>query len=256
MRRIGAGSLVLFLLSMAAVWAGAPSDVADAVMRGDQAAVEKLIAQHADVNAAQADGATALHWAVFRSDQAMVKLLLHAGADPKAANRDGSTPLWLACINGSAPIIADLLAAGADAIFFAVGGSASAEALSLDEYRELVLPHDLTVLRSIPSDVDVFLHLCGPSLNFEVVADLPVAAVSWAATLPTNPSLAEGRDRTGLAVLGGVPELDVLANGSATDVSAAVAAAVADTGGRGLIVGPGCSVPPSTSDANLAAMSV
>jgi len=89
--------------------------VADAVMRGDQPAVEKLIEQHADVNAPQNDGATALHWAVFRSDKALVELLLHAGANPKAANREGSTPLWLACINGDAPIIAALLAAGADA---------------------------------------------------------------------------------------------------------------------------------------------
>jgi uncharacterized protein len=84
-------------------------------MRGDQAAVQKLIEQHADVNAPQADGATALHWAVFGSDKATVDLLLHAGANPKVANRDGSTPLWLACINGDAPIIAALLTAGADA---------------------------------------------------------------------------------------------------------------------------------------------
>ena len=84
-------------------------------MRGDKAAVEKLVAQHADVNAPQADGATALHWAVFQSDQAMVDLLLGAGANPKAANHDGSTPLWLACINGDAAVIAALLKAGADA---------------------------------------------------------------------------------------------------------------------------------------------
>ena len=57
-------------------------------MRGDTAAVQKLLAQHADVNAPQADGATALHWAVFRSDKEMVDLLLRAGANPKAANRE------------------------------------------------------------------------------------------------------------------------------------------------------------------------
>ena len=76
---------------------------------------QKLVEQHADVNAPQADGATALHWAVFRSDKEMVDLLLRAGANPKAANRDGSTPLWLASINGDAAIIEALLKAGADA---------------------------------------------------------------------------------------------------------------------------------------------
>jgi uncharacterized protein len=109
-RLIGIALFVTVLLN-----AAGPSEVADAVMRGDQAAVEKLVRQHADVNVAQADGATALHWAVFQSDKTMVDLLLRAGANPKAANRDGSTPLWLASINGNAEIIAALLKAGADA---------------------------------------------------------------------------------------------------------------------------------------------
>jgi ankyrin repeat protein len=110
-----AGIVVLSCLSIGIISAAGSSDVADAVMNGDRVAVEKLVAQHADVNAPQADGATALHWAVFRSDKEMVDLLVRAGANPKVANRDGSTPLWLACINGDAPIIAALIAAGADA---------------------------------------------------------------------------------------------------------------------------------------------
>ncbi len=112
MRRMFSG--VLFLLLPAVGFAAATFDVADAAMRGDKAAVQKLVEQHADVNAAQPDGATALHWAVFRSDKEMVDLLLRAGAKPKAANREGSTPLWLACINGDAAVIGSLLTAGAD----------------------------------------------------------------------------------------------------------------------------------------------
>jgi uncharacterized protein len=107
--------VVLLCLAAGILSAAGSSDVADAVMREDRVAVEKLVEQHADVNAPQPDGATALHWAVFRSDKEMVDLLIRAGANPKAANRDGSTPLWLACINGDAPIIATLLKAGADA---------------------------------------------------------------------------------------------------------------------------------------------
>ena len=103
-------SSVIFVVSMAA----GPSDVADAVMRGDTAAVKKLVEQHADASAPQADGATALHWAVFRSDKEMVDLLIRAGANAKAANRDGSTPLWLASVNGDAPIIEALIKGGAD----------------------------------------------------------------------------------------------------------------------------------------------
>jgi ankyrin repeat protein len=95
--------------------AAGKSDVADAAMRGDKAAVQKLIAEKADVNAPQNDGATALHWAVYRGDKELVGILVRAGANPKAANREGSTPLWLASINGDAAIIAGLLEAGADA---------------------------------------------------------------------------------------------------------------------------------------------
>jgi uncharacterized protein len=95
--------------------AAGKSDVADAAMRGDKAAVRTLITQKADVNAPQNDGATALHWAVYRGDKELVAMLVRAGANPKAANRAGSTPLWLASINGDAAIIAGLLEAGADA---------------------------------------------------------------------------------------------------------------------------------------------
>jgi len=83
-------------------------------MRGDKAAVQKLVTQRADVNAPQNDGATALHWAVFRSDKEMVDLLIRAGANAKAANRDGATPLWLASVNGDAAIIEALIKGGAD----------------------------------------------------------------------------------------------------------------------------------------------
>jgi ankyrin repeat protein len=95
--------------------AAGSSEVADAVMNGDGMAVQKLVAQHADVNAPQADGATALQWAVFRSDKDTVDLLLRAGANPQAATRDGATPIWLASINGDAAIIEALITAGADA---------------------------------------------------------------------------------------------------------------------------------------------
>ena len=83
-------------------------------MSGDTAAVRALLTQHADVNAVQADGATALHWAVYREDLDTANLLIRAGANVKAANREGMTPLALACLNGNAALIETLLTAGAD----------------------------------------------------------------------------------------------------------------------------------------------
>ena len=72
MKRLAGSCAVAVLLSLASMpgLGAAGSDVADAVMRGDTAAVRALLAQKADVNAPQADGATALHWAVYRADVA------------------------------------------------------------------------------------------------------------------------------------------------------------------------------------------
>src|SRR4030095_1776534 len=70
----------------------ATSDVADAAMRGDSAAVRRLLTQKGDVNAPQADGATALHWAAYHDDLATVDVLIRAGANVRVANQYGSTP--------------------------------------------------------------------------------------------------------------------------------------------------------------------
>ena len=90
------------------------SPVANAAMNGDQAALQLLLEKKADVNAPQADGATAIQWAAYRNDLQMADLLIRAGADVKRANRDGATALWLAAENGSAVMIEKLIEAGAD----------------------------------------------------------------------------------------------------------------------------------------------
>src|SRR5215813_321803 len=94
----------LSLLFVSGALCAAQSPVADAAQRRDTAAVRAAIAQHANVNAAQPDGSTALHWAAHWSDLDMVRLLLGAGADVKAKNRFEATPLSEA-VSGSAAIV-------------------------------------------------------------------------------------------------------------------------------------------------------
>ena len=90
------------------------SPVADAAMKGDEAVVKTLLSQKADVNAPQADGATAIQWAAYTNNLALADVLIKGGANVKLANHDGATALSLAAINGSAPMIEKLLQAGAD----------------------------------------------------------------------------------------------------------------------------------------------
>ena len=86
-----------------------------AVRRGDAAAVRSLLDQGVDVNAAQGDGMTALHWAADRGHAEVVELLLAASADLEATTRVGSyTPLHLASRGGHGRVVHRLLAAGGD----------------------------------------------------------------------------------------------------------------------------------------------
>ena len=89
----------------------------DAARDGNKIGVEAILASHANVNAAEPDGGTALHWAARIDDTGIADLLLDAGADANRKNNYGVTPLSLACTNGSATMIARLLKAGADPNF-------------------------------------------------------------------------------------------------------------------------------------------
>jgi uncharacterized protein len=113
MRRKG---LWIVALLAATTFAASNSDtrLADAAMNRDSSSVRSLLKLHAEVNAPQPDGTTALHWASRWDDVEMANLLVTAGANVKAANRFGATPLSLACTNGSAAMIDKLLKAGED----------------------------------------------------------------------------------------------------------------------------------------------
>lgn len=110
-------ALLAFALALPAAGAAAANaddaPIIEASRAQDAEAVRALIAEGADVNVRQADGATALHWAAYRDDHAIAELLIDAGADVNEANELGATPLWLAADNGSARMVERLLDAGA-----------------------------------------------------------------------------------------------------------------------------------------------
>ena len=105
------GSLVLALLVLPLATAESP--IADAAMHGDFDSVRILIQEGEEVNAAQGDGMTALHWAAENGDIEMLEMLISAGANSEAVTRLGRyTPLHLASKIGKDASVVSLLRLG------------------------------------------------------------------------------------------------------------------------------------------------
>ena len=116
-KRPWTAALSALVLALAVLGAAGPADspVADAAERGDLEAVRTLLKGGADVNTAQNDGMTALHWAATRNDAEIARTLLYAGATVRATTRlGGYTALHLASRAGSAEVAGQILEAGAD----------------------------------------------------------------------------------------------------------------------------------------------
>ena len=119
----------------------------DAVKAGDPGAVLSLLEQQTDVNAAEADGMTALHWAAYEDRAEIVHMLLEADANPNATSRRGITPLSLGAENGNVAIVEGLLKAGADPNAAASGQTALHVAAHTGnvEVAKVLVAHGATV---------------------------------------------------------------------------------------------------------------
>jgi len=153
-----------------------------------------------------------------------------------------------------APFVRELLRAGADGIYLATVDWASAELLTPAGYRAWSRPWDARVLAAAAGAPFNVLHVCkSRNLLFES-SDYPVAAFSWAATDPTNPTLRDALARLGAAVMGGISQDGALQEAAPAAVLAEYRAALEQTGGRRWLVAPGCSIPPATPAGNLRAL--
>ena len=148
-------ALLLFLLFATRITAIEPDlRLITAAQEQNTAAVKALIEENVDVNAARADGVTALHWGAHWNNGNVVRLLLEAGAKPNARNSHGVTPLLLASENGHFSVITQLLSAGATASAaqnngvtpLMMGARAGAS-----EVVQALLTHGAAVRATIPS---------------------------------------------------------------------------------------------------------
>src|SRR5204863_3907304 len=142
---------------------------------------------------------------------------------------------------------------GADGLFVATQ-TASAEVLSADALDTLELPATRRLVEAVAGATPlVMLHAHGREIAFDRLAALPVHALNWHDRL-TPPALGEAQRRFAGAVVGGLGEAGTLRRGPAAAIAEEVGDALRQTGGRGLIVAPGCVLPLDVPEAHLDAV--
>jgi uroporphyrinogen decarboxylase len=195
---------------------------------------------------------TPILWTVF-SPMMVVPYLLTGGVE-QAMTIAREAP---AALDHALGVIAETLAryagealrAGADGLFYATN-AARRGLLSPAECRRFQRPWDLRVLDAVAAAPFNVLHVCGAAAHLDEFLDYPVQALSWAAS-ESNPPLGEVRRRTGRAVIGGLPAKPLIATLTERAIAERARAAVRETDGRGLLLGPECSINPDTPEALL-----
>lgn len=193
-------------------------------------------------------------WTVFCPLTIAAALLPGGTPDVRAAMEDNPSAL-LAGLDAIATTYAALsrryLDLGADGIFYA-SKWVGPQLLSREEHALFANPFDLRVLRAAAAAPFNILHLCGEEIYFAEFEDYPAAALNWALDAG-NPTLREARAMTDRALLGGVSAKPEFAALTPAEVAEQVAAAVAATDGRHMLIGPGCSVNPGSPPENFRA---
>jgi uroporphyrinogen decarboxylase len=155
---------------------------------------------------------------------------------------------------GLEKLAAATVQAGADGLFFAITKHAREGVLSRDEFATFGRPYDLRVLRAAERARFNLLHLCGAKVFWDEALDYPVHALNWAAVGQNNPSVTEARKATGLALVGGVDEVELIQKGTPDEVDAAARRALVEGGPTKFLLAPGCCVEPDAPSANLKAL--
>ncbi len=143
------------------------------------------------------------------------------------------------------------IACGASGIFLSLG-AATNDTMTAEEYKIWGLPFDLKILEAASEAPFNVLHIHGRNIHFDSLMDYPVAAINWSHAT-TEPSLEEGRRRSGRAIMGGIDETTA-AQLSPAEMRNRVTGGISKMERAGLIVAPGCSVATDTPERTLRAI--
>jgi uroporphyrinogen decarboxylase len=142
---------------------------------------------------------------------------------------------------------------GASGIFLSV--TPTYEWFSEEEYRRFGVKYDVPILEATgPKAWFNVVHIHGSNIMFDLVCrNYPVQGVNWA-DKRTPPSLGTAFKNTDKMLIGGLGETETLLKGSPNDVEEEVRHSASETGGRRLIIAPGCVIPLNAPDMNLDAV--
>ena len=147
----------------------------------------------------------------------------------------------------------EAIRAGAHGIFFATQ-LASHRLLTTAEYERFGKKYDLEILNAIRGHCRAnMLHAHGDDIMFNLLSDYPVELFNWHDRL-TDPDLRRARRHFPGVLVGGLNEHHTLLHGGRSAITHEVQDACAQTGGRKLMIGPGCVLPVETSDASIQAV--
>lgn len=134
---------------------------------------------------------------------------------------------------------------GAAGIYFSVDGAGRPEAGGMSEelFRRFVEPFDLRVLAAAEGLVKV-IHVHGKGLEFHRVQRYPADVWSWSHH-HTEPTLFEVRRQSKAAILAGINR-ERVSRQTAAQLEADIRATAKEAGTRGLLIGPGCTIPTDT----------
>ena len=153
--------------------------------------------------------------------------------------------------------VRECIRAGADGIFYTTTAYATLDVFSEDQYREFGIPYDMAVLQAAVdegADLNV-LHICRDNIMFDLLSDYPVQFINYESTSRRNPSLKEAMAKTDKSLWGGLDQRIIMPKGPMEAIKAQVREALAQTGGKRFILGPGCTnVSMVAPDEHLMAM--
>lgn len=149
----------------------------------------------------------------------------------------------------TANVAKEAIRLGADGIFFASQMS-SYDVMDTELYLEYGKPYDLQVLEAAKEGWMNTVHAHGSNVMFDILSDYPANVFNWHAW-ETLPAIDEAKQLTGKCLMGGLNRTDIT-NCNRNAIRNQIYASYQLTGGRGLILTPGCVIRYPLNDAMLA----